>query len=188
MSIFSRAIRSTLIATACLASCTAYAQINSNTATVNLNAILGESLTIAASPSTVNFTLAAGAAANGSTPVTVTTSWVLSRSRASVNLYAWFATPAAALSDGGTPANNIASSLVLGQVTTGSPTTFTAFSGTTALGTAGGGLQLFTQAITSTNRAANRSDNLNLRIDLTTVPQLPAGTYTGILTLQAQSL
>ena len=77
-----------LIATACIYASAASAQVNSNTATVNLNAILGESLTIAATPSTVNFTLASGAAANGSAPVTITTSWVLNRTRASVNLYA----------------------------------------------------------------------------------------------------
>ena len=166
----------------------ASAQINSSQATVTLNAILAESLTISANPSTVNFALVSGATANGSAPVAITTSWVLKSTRANVNLYSWFSTPSAALTDGGSPANNIASSLVLGQVTTGSPTGYTAFTQSNTLGTASGGLQLFTQAISSTNRAATRTDNLNLQINLTTLPQLPAGTYTGTITLQAQAL
>lgn len=164
------------------------AQINSSQATVTLNAILAESLTISANPSTVNFALVSGATATGSAPVAITTSWVLKTTRANVNLYSWFATPSAALTDGGSPANNIASSLVLGQVTTGAPTSYTAFSQSNTLGTASGGLQLFTQAISSTNRTSTRTDNLNLQINLTTLPQLPAGTYTGIITLQAQAL
>lgn len=166
----------------------ASAQINSSQATVTLNATLAESLTISANPATVTFPLVSGATANGSEPVAITTSWVLKASRANVNLYAWFLTPSAALTDGGSPANNIASSLVLGQVTTGTPTSYTAFTQSNTLGTAGGGLQLFTQAISSTNRTATRTDNLGLQINLTTLPQLPAGTYTGTITLQAQAL
>lgn len=166
----------------------AMAQINSNQASVTLNATLPESLTILASPSNVNFTLAAGSTANGSAPVAITTSWVLASNRAAVHLYAWFATPAAALTDGGSPANNIASSMVYGQVTTGTPTAFTPFTQSDALGTAGGGLALFTQAISSTNRASSRSDNLSLQINLSNLLQLPAGSYTGTLTLQAQAL
>lgn len=73
-------------------------------------------------------------------------------------------------------------------MTTGAPTSYTAFSQSNTLGTASGGLQLFTQAISSTNRTSTRTDNLNLQINLTTLPQLPAGTYTGIITLQAQAL
>ena len=46
-----------------------HAQLNSNNATVNLNAVLGESLTVSAGPATVNFTLAANGPANGSAPV-----------------------------------------------------------------------------------------------------------------------
>lgn len=166
----------------------AFGQINSTQATVTLNATLTESLTVSTNPSAVNFALVSGATANGSAPVAITTSWVLKASRANVNLYAWFLTPAAALTDGGSPANNIASSLVLGQVTTGAPTSFTAFTQSNTLGTAGGGLQLFTQALSSTNRAATRTDNLSLQINLTSLPQLPAGTYTGTVTLQAQAL
>ena len=167
---------------------TAHAQVTSSSASVALTATLAETLSISATPANVSFTLAAGSAVNGSAPVVISTNWVLKSNRSAVNLFAWFATPSAALSDGGSPANTVGSSAVFGQVTTGLPTSFTAFTQSNALGAASGGLELFTQSIASTNRAGTRSDNLNLKIDLTNLPQLPAGSYNGTLTLQAQSL
>ena len=166
----------------------ALCQINSTSATVSLTATLGETLTLSATPANLTFTLAAGTAATGSAPIAITTSWVLKTNRSAVNLYAWFTTPSAALTDGAATPNNIPSSDVFGQMTTGTPASYTAFTQTNALGTASGGLALFSQSITSTNRAGTRSDNLNLKIDLTNEAQLPAGTYNGTLTLQAQSL
>jgi hypothetical protein len=166
----------------------ASAQLNSNSSTVTLNASLLEQLTISASPATVNFALVSGAAATGSAPVVIQTSWLLLPTRANVKLFAWFATPAAALTDAATTPNNIPSTEVLGQMTSGTPTTFTAFTQSNTLGAANGGLLLFTQALTATNRAATRSDNLNLKIDLTAQPQLPAGSFTGTLNIQAQAL
>lgn len=179
-----------LACTLCLLTRTAAAQtsINSTQASVALNATLLESLTLAVSPSTVTFALAAGGVSNGSSTVSITTTWVLKASRSSVNLYSWFTTPSAALTDGGSPANNIASSLVYGQVATGLPTSFTAYTQSNTLGTASGGLELFTQAISSTNRSSARTDALSLQINLATLPQLPAGSYSGTLTLQAQAL
>lgn len=171
-----------------LASPAAFSQLNSSTATVALTATLGETLTIAATPNAVNFALVSGGVATGSAPVVITTSWILSSGRANVVLDAYFSSPTAALTFAGPPVSNIPSSAVLGQVTTGTPTTFTPFTQTAALGTAGAGLTLFTQALSSTNRASSRSDSLNLEIDLTSLPQLAAATYTGTLTLQAQAL
>lgn len=166
----------------------AHAQLNSSAATVNLTASLLERLTLSATPGTVNFVLNNGAVTAGSAPVAITTTWLLLSTRANVSVYAWFATPAAALTDSATTPNNIPSTEVLGQVTTGTPTSFTAFTQSNTLGTAGGGLKLFTQALSVTNRSASRSDNLNLQIDLTSQPQLPAGSYAGTLNLQAQAL
>jgi hypothetical protein len=166
--------------------------LNSNTATVGLTAILGESLTVAATPSSgVSFTLVSGGTATGSAPVAMTTTWVMSGARGSVTLTGYFTTAASALIGQATSPASIPSSEVFGQVTTGAPTTYTAFTQTptgSALGTAGASLVLFTQAISGTNRAASRSDNLNLQINLTAQPQLPADTYTGTLNLQAQAL
>ncbi|HWB32200.1 MAG TPA: hypothetical protein VG714_03410 [Acidobacteriaceae bacterium] len=165
----------------------ALAQLNSNTATVTLNATLGESLTVAATPTTVNFTLVGGGVAAGSAPVAITTSWVLAAGRANVVLDAYFSDPTQALS-GGSPVSYIPTSEVLGQMTTGTPTTYSAFTQTAALGSAGAGLTLFTQALNSSNRSSSRTDNLDLEIDLSAQPQLPAATYIGTLTLQAQAL
>lgn len=178
-----------VVALFALATSVTFAQaLNSNTATVTLNATLNESLTVAATPSNVNFTLLSGGIATGSAPVAMTTSWILKNSRTTVSLIGYFSSASAALSDGATTPTNIPTSEVLGQVTTGTPTSYTAFTQTAALGPAGAGLTLFTQTISNTNRAASRSDNLNLEINLTSQPQLPAGSYTGTLNLQAQAL
>ncbi len=163
----------------------AQAQLNSTAATVTLNATLTETLTVAATPNNVSITLVSGGPATTTTAVAITTSWTLKSSRSSVVLYSSFATPSAALTDGGT--NTIPSSLVYGQVASGTPTSYTAYTQSNTLGTASGGLLLFTQAISSSNRNSSRSDNLYFKIDLTSVPQQSAGTYTGVVTLQAQA-
>src|SRR2546422_7945328 len=76
-----------------------WAQFNSNQPTVNFNAVLGESLTVTASPGTVNFALATSGPAIGSSPIAITTAWALGSGRTSVNLVAYFTT-ASALTDG----------------------------------------------------------------------------------------
>ena len=161
--------------------------LNSNTATVTLTATLSESLTVAATPTAVTFPLVAGGTATGNAPVAVTTTWVLSGSRTTVTLVGYFASANAALSNAGPPVVNIPTSEVLGEMTTGTPTTFTAFTQSAPLGPGGAGLTLFTNPISATNRSSTRTDNLNLEINLTNQPQLPAGTYTGTLNLQAQA-
>jgi hypothetical protein len=166
----------------------AVCQLNSNTASVALKATLGESLTVAATPSTVSIPLVSGGTATGTSPVAITTTWVLSASRTAVTLVGYFSSATAALTDGAATPDNIPASEVLGQMTTGTPTSFTAFTQTTPLGAAGAGLTLFSQALTGTNRTANRTDNLNLEINLAAQPQLPAGSYTGTLNIQAQAL
>jgi hypothetical protein len=166
----------------------AVCQLNSNTASVALKATLGESLTVAATPSSVAIPLVSGGTATGTSPVAITTTWILSTGRSTVTLVGYFASATAALTDGATTPDNIPASEVLGQVTTGAPTTFTAFTQTAPLGPAGAGLTLFTQGLSAANRTANRTDNLNLEINLAGQPQLPAGVYTGTLNIQAQAL
>lgn len=165
----------------------AFGQLNSTSATVTLTATLSESVTVAATPGTVSFNLVAGGTATGSAPVAITTTWVLASGRANVVLDGYFASASAALS-GGTPTVNIPTSEVFGQMTTGTPTSYTAFTQTAALGASGAGLTLFTQALTASNRNGTRTDNLSLQINLSSQAQLPAATYTGTLYLQAQAL
>jgi hypothetical protein len=163
----------------------ALSQVNSNQASVVLTATLLESITVLAVPSAVNFNLTAGAVAGGSTPVSMTTAWVLSPLRSSLKLYGSFSSATAALTDG--DGDDIPSADVLGQVTTGSPVNFTAFTQTVPFGAAGAGLLLFSQPISTANLTGTRTDNLNLEINLTTLT-IPAGVYTGTLQIQAQAL
>jgi len=106
--------------------------------------------------------------------------------RTTVNLYGYFASSTVALTDGAS--HNIPSSAVFGQVTTGVPTSFTAFTQTGPFGGAGASLHLFSQGITVSNVSSTRTDNLSLRIDLTSAPQTSAAVYTGTLQIQAQAL
>jgi hypothetical protein len=119
------------------------------------------------------------------TPVVITTSWDLNPGQTNtVNLMAYFTTPSQALSGGAT---QIPSSRVLGRMTTGLPVAFTALTQNAVggIGTAGGSLRLFAQNISGPNKKANRTDNLDLQIDLVGFPTLAPGLYTGTLNLQA---
>ncbi|MGB6133185.1 MAG: hypothetical protein WBG54_15510 [Acidobacteriaceae bacterium] len=174
-----------------VASPAALCQLNSRTASVALTATLAESLTVAATPNAVTFNLVSGGKSTGSAPIAITTTWAMRRRRSAVTLTGYFSSAAAALTSGGTPAANIPTSEVFGEVSTGTPTTYTAFTQSPArngLGVSGASLVLFTQAITTANRSSRRTDDLNLQINLTGNPQLPAGEYTGTLNLQAQEL
>jgi hypothetical protein len=177
-----------LIALVCSISSNAFGQKNSNSASVAITATMAESLSVSATPGTLNLTLVQGGTTAASGAVSITTTGLFLPTRANVQLDGYFSSAAAALTDGATPADNIPTSAILGQMTTGLPTTYTAFTGTPALGPAGAGLKLFTVPLTAANRAFTRTDNLTLEINTTALPQLPAGTYTGTLTLQAQAL
>ncbi|HTV81426.1 MAG TPA: hypothetical protein VME18_02155 [Acidobacteriaceae bacterium] len=147
----------------------------------------GGALTVSASPATVDFTLVSKGTAQGSSGVTVTTTWDETGGGAEVSLYAWLGSSTAALSNEDSSTYVIPSSAVLGQMTTGSPTSYTAFTQTTPGGIAGAGLTLLNDVSVSESRygSDSRSDVLNLEINLSGMPALPAGTYTGTLTLQA---
>lgn len=147
------------------------------------------SLTVSASPAFVSFHLVSKGIATGSSSVVVTTTWGgnFCLFTCTINLYGYFSNANAALS-GGSPVVNIPSSSVLGQVPTGSPTSFTPFTQSSPLGGAGASLLLFTQSFTHIAQPGHRNDTLNLEIDLANQPQLPAGTYSGTLYIQAQSL
>lgn len=174
-----------LLAVTLFLSGSAFSQTSSNQASVVLTATLLESITVTAIPSAVNFNLTSGGITAGSTPVAITTVWVLSPTRSSLKLYGSFTSATAALSDGN--GDSIPSSDVLGEMTTGSPTSYTPFTQTVPFGAAGAGLLLYSQAISAANLTGNRTDNLDLEINLTTL-SIPAGVYTGTLEIQAQAL
>jgi hypothetical protein len=167
----------------------ASAQITSSTASVALTATLSESLTVSATPGAVTFALVKSGVATGSAPVAITTTWNTSTVEGNLELDGYFSSASAALTYAGSPAVNIPSSAVLGQVTTGLPTSYTPFTqtGNVTSATASGALALFNVALSSANRAGTRTDNLGLEINLSSLPQIPAATYTGTLILQAQA-
>ena len=156
-----------------------HAQLNSNVATVNLNAVLGEALTVSAGPATVNFTLVPNGTANGSAPVSITTTWALATTRTDVSLFAYFST-GNALTDG--TGNNIPAANVGGSVNGGAAGTFT---GATPFGA--NGMSVFTVVLGAGTYNSNRADTIDLTID-TAGLGLPSATYTGTLNIQAQAL
>ena len=164
----------------------AHAQRNSNTGSINLNAVLSTSLTVSAAPGLVNFALVRNGVANGSSTINITTTWILGQGANSVTIWAYFSSVASALSDG--VGDNIPSSGVSGSPNGGAFTTFTGASPFAA----GSSLQIFSVDVSNGNNTGNtvtgtHPDTLNLRID-TTGLNLPAGTYTGTLNIRAQAL
>jgi hypothetical protein len=120
---------------------------------------------------------------NWPTPVVIITQWNVNPGQTNtVNLMAYFTTPAQAL----VGSIQIPSSRVRGQMATGLPVAFTAFTQNAVggIGTVGGSLRLFSQAITGINKNSSRTDNLNLQLDLTGMALAP-GTYTGTLNIRA---
>ena len=110
---------------------------------------------------------------------------VLAPGRNNVNVYAYFASSTAALTDG---TNNIPSSAF--SIKDGANPAAALTNTYAGFGGANAALLLGTTPITATNRSSNRVDNLTFNIDLSTatLKQLPASSYTGTLTIQAQAL
>jgi hypothetical protein len=161
---------------------TARAQVGltSNLATVALTATKTASLTVSPSASTATLaSITDGSNANNFTPVSLTTAWNLTAG-STVRLIGWFATPAQALVNG---TDFIPSSKVEGRVGASpyAPFTGAAIGG---VGVAGGSLQLFSQAVGVGSYFGTRTDQLDLRLDLTGTTTM-AGDYTGTLNLQA---
>jgi hypothetical protein len=158
----------------------AQAGLTSSPATVSMTATKASTLTV--SPTSATATLASitdNSAANVFTPVTVTTGWNLTAGT-SVNLVGWFATPAQALANG---TDYIPSSKVEGRVGASAFAPFNS-GATGGVGVASGSLLLFSQGVGAGTYQGNRSDQLDVRLNLigtTTV----AGDYTGTLNLQA---
>ncbi len=150
----------------------------------------GSSLSFSVTPSLVDFALLSKGVSMGSSPVQMTLSWGQNSCRfgCKVRTYAYFANPTAALSGGGTPTWNIPSADVYGQVPGGFPTTYSPFVQSNPITGSLGSLLLFEQK-THGRFGAARSNTfqLYLEINLANQPQLPAGSYTGVLFIQAET-
>jgi hypothetical protein len=130
-----------------------------------------------------------GNGANDFAPLPIETAWDLDPSSSSaVSLVGFFQAPEAALTG---PGATIPSSAVWGRVPTGSPTTFAPFTGgavqagAAAAGVTRATLVLFTQPVSSAATSGRRTDQLQVRIDLTGRSELPPGAYQGTLNLLA---
>ena len=155
-------------------------------AAVRLGAFVGGSVTVTAAPAFVSFQLVAHGVAASSSGVGVITTWAGMSRLARLNLYGYFPAAGSALA-GGSPPTNIPSSAVLGQVPAGAPSSFTPFTQSNPAGGASAGLLLYCEPFLR-GGTGSRTDTLNMEIDLEALPQLPAGSYTGTLYLQAQIL
>ena len=161
----------------------ALAQVNSNVGNVTLSASVQDYISVSPGVGTVNFSLLPGAAVTGTPTVPITTSWNLKPAGGpTVRLYAYFDSSTVALTDG---TDNIPSADVLGSVNSGG---FTAVTQTGPFGAAGASLLLFSESISGVNKIKTRNETLDVRVDLTGLPLLPAGTYTGTMRIQAQAL
>lgn len=159
------------------------AQVLSGASPIALNAVLSDSITLTLSGNAVNFTLVGGSANNpGSTGITATTTWVLKPSVNSLKLYAFFSSSTAALSDGA--GDNIPSADFQISDNGGA---FAALTNTVVFGGANAGLQVSSVPIRGYNKTGTNSDVMTFNINLAPLPSLPAGVYTGTLTIQAQA-
>lgn len=180
-----------LVALFCAAPYSAFGQYHSNTPGVTANGTLPESITVSSSLSTLDITLTPFTT-TASASITITTDWVLQATRTNVELDAYFASASQALANG---SYYIPTSKIYGNVTTlesGGPSANAPFTQTAAYGPAGAGLVLFSEPITAGTNSENvDSTTLALKVDLsnsTLYKTLPAGTYTGTLTIEAKAI
>ncbi len=173
------------LALASLLAGSASAQVrNSGASPIALNAVLSQSLSVNLSGNAVNFNLVAGSANNpGSTSITATTSWTLNQLVAVVSVYAFFSNSAAALTDGA--GDNIPSADFQISDNGGA---FTALTSTAPFGGANAGMTLGQTLILLFNEKGSRTDVMKFNINLSPLPNLPSGDYTGTLTIQAQAI
>lgn|SRR5262249_21484427 len=158
--------------------------LNSAASTITLNAVLSQSVTLTLTANAVNFNLTGGSANNpGSTSITATTTWTLKPSVGSLKVFAFFANSASALNDGA--GNSIPSADF--QISNNGGA-FNPLTNTVPFGGANAGLQLSSTPILGNNKTGTRNDVMNFNINLAPLPNLPAGTYTGTLTIQAQAI
>jgi hypothetical protein len=133
--------------------------------------------------------LVPGSAANpGSATTTVSTVWNNLPNNSQLRIYAYFSNANAALVHNATSCStgcpDIPSSAVEIRVDAGA---FTPVSGTGVFGGSGASLVLLDLLIKGNNKSSSSTNVLAFNINLSSLPQLPADTYSGTLNIQAQS-
>jgi hypothetical protein len=155
------------------------------------NLILGGTLSMTASPAIVNFALVSGGPASGDSTVVLTTGWTgVSGALIVLNVYGYFSSATQALTNTTNASFAIPSASVSAAVsgTNSNLTGFNPFNQITPF-SIGSGLNLVALgSLLTLGSDGSFSNGLNLKIDLTSQPTLPAGTYTGTLNVVAQAL
>lgn len=163
--------------------------VQSTVAGVPMSAVVASTIAVSVTSGAIQAlpSVTDNVANNFPSPVTITLTWDLVPSTGAVQVLAYFANPAAAMTSGPVA---IPSSWLQGRVMTasapGAPTTFTPFtqSAVGGVGTAGASLSLMTQPILGYSRTGTRTIDLELQLDLTGRVLTP-GTYTGTLNIRA---
>jgi len=177
-----RTLVRTAAALALFSASAALGQLNSGQTTdLSLNANLSESLTITLDQTAISFALTPGSDANpGSSVVNVGVAWTLATGRSAVKLYAYFDSPNALIHS--TNSNYVIPGAAVYASVGG--TNLGSFSNSTPFG--GPGVMISDTPI-STNLVGSASAAVTLNINLSAVPSLQAGSYTGTLHFQAQA-
>ena len=153
----------------------------SNTVGVALTATLTSSITLTVLPTVAAFSNVGVLGLGTGALITVTSNWALSPG-ANLSVYGYFATAAAAMTDGAS--HNIPSSAITGVVDAG---TATAFTQTSPFGTASS-LLIYNTTLTALTAASLHIDTVTLGLNLAGLTSLPPATYTGTLFIEAQAV
>ncbi len=156
---------------------------NPQNATVSLNATMREQFSFQVTGATLDWAnLQPGAANASDDTITVTTRYLLDRTRTSVDVFGYFDT-ADALTDGTNTIANTAVSLIIDSA---AGPAFTSTINTMPNAAQIDHKVLATDGYNTWGAGLSLTHTIGLSLDLTSTPQLPAGTYTGTLHLRAQ--
>ena len=157
------------------------AQTTSNAAAVSLTFAVASSLTVAATPSSIVFTRTNSRNATASATIAVVTSWNLAVGGGNVFTVAYFATIAAALTDG---TLNIPASDVFASINGGTAAACTLANVNVAAGNPGA---ICPQIFGGIGVTAQGSHSDSILLSLISPTDFPVTSYTGTITISAQA-
>jgi hypothetical protein len=157
------------------------AQTTSNAAAVSMTFAVASSLTVAATPSSIVFTRTNSRNATASAAIAVVTSWNLAVGGGNVFTVAYFATIAAALTDG---TLNIPSSDVFASINGGTAAACTLANVNVGAATPGA---ICPQIFGGIGVTAQGSHSDSLLLSLTSPTDFPVTSYAGTITISAQA-
>ena len=158
-----------------------HAQTTSNAAAVAMTFAVASSLTITATPGSIVFTRTNSRNATASAPIAVVTSWNLAVGGGNVYTVAYFATIAAALTDG---TLNIPSSDVFASINGGTAGACTLANVNVAAANPGA---ICPQIFGGIGVTAQGSHSDSILLSLTSPTDFPVTSYAGTITISAQA-